>query len=65
MAFLNIVLRNFALIDFLLFCKKIDRELFLVGEKGLEPSVFPCHAFTVRYLRRWATLPCYGGIWRN
>ena len=37
MAFLNIVLRNFALIDFLFFRKKIYGEPFLVGESGFEP----------------------------
>ena len=32
MAFLNIVLRNFTLIDFLLFCKKIYGEPFLAND---------------------------------
>ena len=52
MAFLNIVLRNFALIDFLLFRKKIDRELFLVREAGLlfcgkATAVAMCHRHIV------------------
>ena len=29
----------------------------LMGEVGLEPTMFLCHGFTDRYLRRWVTLP--------
>ena len=38
MAAFYIVLRNFALVDLLLFGEEIHRELLLVAEAGLEPT---------------------------
>ena len=38
MASLNIVLWNFPLVDLLLLCKEVHRELFLVRMTGFEPA---------------------------